>query len=154
MADYAAPWRQKHAHALLNGAPNPPYEAACARSHVLVVLVVQHVAHEQHDRLFAEILPPVGSRICFGPDFSSLVHDRHCAVAGIFHDLALRDVYERGTVGMTVPRNDAARFDRELAEAKLAILDLRGLLGKIDGAQGGVGDALGANRDRLPRILL
>ena len=55
---------------------------------------------------------------------------------------------------MAVPWDDAPRFDRELAEAKLAILDLRGLLGKIDGAQGGVGDALGANRDRLPRILL
>jgi len=55
---------------------------------------------------------------------------------------------------MAVPWDDAARLDRELAEAKLAIVDLRRLLRKIDGAERRVGDALGGNRGRLPRILL
>jgi len=40
------------------------------------------------------------------------------------------------------------------AEAKLAILDLRRFLGKIDGAERRVGDALCGNRGRFPRILL
>src|SRR5215470_8146851 len=92
------------------------------------------------------------SGISFGSNLSSLVEDRHRAVAGVFHDLALGDVDERRTVAMAVPRNDAARLDGELAETKLAILELRRLLRQIDGAQRRVGDALGGEHDRLARV--
>src|SRR5205807_138183 len=56
-------------------------------SHVLVVLVVQHVAHEQHHGLVSEVLPPMGGAASLRPDVALLVHDRYRAIAGIFDDL-------------------------------------------------------------------
>src|SRR5262245_17081794 len=78
------------------------------RSHVVIVLVVQHVADEQDDGLFSVILPPVRGAARLRPDLAGLVRDRDCAIAGVFDDLALGDVDDRGTVGMAVPGHDAA----------------------------------------------
>ena len=70
-------------------------------SHVVIVLVVENVAHKQDDRLAPEVLPPVRGAARLRPDVAGLVHDRIGAVAGVFDDLALGDVDDRGTVAMT-----------------------------------------------------
>src|SRR6516162_7108596 len=111
-------------------------------SHVVIVLVVENVAHEQNDRFAAEILPPVRGATRLRPDVTGLVHDRIGAVAGVFDDLAFGDVNNRRPIGVAVPGHDAARLDRELAESQLAFLDVGRLLLEVDGGEHCVGDAL------------
>src|SRR5262249_47845328 len=140
-----APWRNPSAggsevtpcSGVTRGSP-----AVRARSHVVVVLVVQHVADEQDDGLASIVLPPVGGAAGFRPDLAGLVHDRHGAVAGVFDDLAFGDVDDGGTVGVAVPRHDAAGLDGQLAEAELALLDIGRLLLEVDCREHRVGDAL------------
>src|SRR5262245_23855737 len=115
---------------------------AHASSHVVVALVVKDIAHEQNGRLVAEVLPPVRGAVRLRPDIAGLVHDLISTVAGVFDDLALGDVDDRGAVAVAVPGHDAARLDRELAETQLAILDVRRLLLEVDGGEHRVGDTL------------
>src|SRR3974377_2166016 len=77
-----------------------------------------------------------------GADIAGLVHDWNRAVAGVFDDLAFGDVDDGGSIAVAVPRHDAAGLDGELAEAELALLDVRRLLFEIDGGKHGVGHAL------------
>src|SRR5262249_60689335 len=121
-------------------------------SHIVVLWVAANVADEQYHCFVAEILPPVRSTLCFCPYFAGLVHDWGRTVAGVFVDLALGDVDQRGAIVMAVPRNYAARVDHQLAEAELAAGDLGLLLAEIDRAQRGVGDADSLKVDRLARI--
>lgn len=53
---------------------------------------------------------------------------------------------------MAVPGNDAAGFDRKLAEAQLALPDVRGLLFEVDGGKHGVGHSLARTGDRRARV--
>src|SRR5262249_26138575 len=115
---------------------------AHASSHVVVALVVKDIAHKQNDGLVAEVLPPVRGAARLRPDIAGFVHDRISAVAGVFDDLALGDVDDRGAVAVAVPWHDAARLDRELAETQLAILDVRRLLLEVDGGEHRVGERL------------
>ena len=101
-------------------------------SHVVIVLVVQHIGHEQNDCGVAGILPPVRGLACLAAKIAGLVHNWARAIAGVFYDLALLDVDQRWSVGVTMPRHDAARGDRQLAKAKLAVLDLGGLFAEIN----------------------
>src|SRR6185295_11228055 len=105
----------------------PPYwrGVGCGKSHVLVVLVVEHVAHEQHDGLVARVLPPMRRGVRLRPDLAGLVNDRHRAGAGVFDDLAFCDVDDGGTIAVAVPGNDSAWLDGELAEPELTLLDHR-----------------------------
>ena len=80
------------------------------------------------------------------------VDDRGGAVAGVFVDLALDDVDQRRPVAVTMPRDDAARLDRELADAHLAVLQHRPLFGERKHGEHGVGDADRLDFDRLARI--
>ena len=89
-------------------------------------------------------VPLVSARIS-----PALCTDRHRAVAGVFDDLAFRDVDQRRTVVVAVPRHHAAGLDHHLAEAQFAALDLRLLLAEIDRAERGVGHALSRMIDRL-----
>src|SRR6516225_11665227 len=120
-----------------------------ATSHVVVGLVVQHVAHKQDDRLAPEVLPPMRGAAGLGADITGLVHDWNRAVAGVFDDLALRDIDDRGSIAVAMPRHDAPWFDRKLAEPELALLDVCRLFFEIDGGQHGVGNALARVGDRL-----
>src|SRR5215467_14882056 len=61
-------------------------------SHIVVFWITADVANEQHDGLITEVLPPMGSTVCFGPDFAGLVHDWGSAVAGVFLDLAFSHI--------------------------------------------------------------
>src|SRR5262249_21657861 len=115
---------------------------AHASSHVVVALVVKDIAHEQNDRLVAEVLPPVRGAARLRPDVAGFVHDRIGAVAGVFDDLTLGDVDDCGAVAVAMPGHDAAGLDRELAESQLAVLDVRRLLLEVDGGEHCVGDAL------------
>src|SRR5262249_17900841 len=121
-------------------------------SHIVIALVVQHITHEQNDGLAAEILPPVRSTARLRPDVAGLVHDRIRAVACVFDDLALGDIDDRRTVGVAVPGHDTAGLDRELAEAKLAFLDVGRLLLEVDGGEHRVGDALPGMGDRRAHV--
>src|SRR5262249_42145733 len=100
---------------------------APASSHVVVALVVKDIAHEQNDRLVAEVLPPVPGAARLRPNIAGFVHDRISAVAGVFDDLTLDDVDDCGAVVVAMPGHDAAGLDRELAETQLAFLDVRRL---------------------------
>src|SRR5215468_1501872 len=117
-----------------------------------VEATVQDVADEQYDGLAAVVLPPVRGAAGLRPDVAGLVHDRHRAVAGVFDDLAFRDVDDGGAVAGAVPGHDAARLDRELAETQLTVLDPSRLLLEIDGGERRVGDALGGMGRRLASI--
>src|SRR5947208_6747478 len=64
--------------------------------HVVVVRILADVADIENDGLLAEVLPPVRGAGDFRPDLAGLVHDRIGAVAGVFDDLALLDVDQRG----------------------------------------------------------
>jgi hypothetical protein len=51
---------------------------------VLVVLVVKHVAHEQHDRLVPEVLPPMRGAAGLRPDIANIERtgcERKCPMA-------------------------------------------------------------------------
>src|SRR5262249_8529952 len=85
------------------GGTHPPNGPS---SHMLVVFVVKDVADEQNDGLVPEVLPPVCGAARLWSDVAGLVHDRHGAVAGVFDNLALGDVDDRGAIGMAVPRHD------------------------------------------------
>jgi len=61
-------------------------------SHIVVFWITADVANKQHDGLITEVFPPVGSTVCFGPDFAGLVHDWDSAVAGVFLDLAFSHI--------------------------------------------------------------
>src|SRR5215469_8046443 len=81
------------------------------------------------------------------PYVASFVRNRNRAVTGIFDDLPFCDVDNRGTIGVTVPRHDAAWLDSKFAEPELTILDVCRLLLKIDGGEDCVGHALGCIGD-------
>src|SRR5690242_9738770 len=98
----------------------------------MIGLIVQHVGDEENDRSVAQILPPVRGFARFAAKITGLVHDWSRAVAGKLMDLALLDIDQRRPIGMTVPRHDATRGDRQLAKAQLMILDLGGLFAEID----------------------
>src|SRR5947208_146784 len=76
-------------------------------SHIVVVLVVKDIAHEQNDGLVAVVLPPMRGAARLRPDLAGFMHDRIGAVAGVFDDLPLGDVDDRGTIGVAVPGHDA-----------------------------------------------
>src|ERR1043166_1231009 len=139
---------------LIGGVPDTRRHQRRSNSHVLVVRIVQHIADEQDDGLVAEIFPPMRGRIGLGPNVASLVHDRSQTVARVFHNLAFRAVDDRRTVAMAVPWHDATRLDHEAAEAQLAVLDIRRLLGEVDGAEHRVGDAFGLEGDWLAGVWL
>jgi len=90
----------------------------------------------------------------FRADIADLVHDRIDAVGGVFDDLPLLHKYQSGTIVMAMPRHDATRLDRELAEAQLAIPDVGRLLFQIDRAERDVGNADRLVVDHLPRVRL
>src|SRR6266568_4636431 len=123
-----------------------------AKSHVVIVLVVHHVAYKQDDGLISEVLPPMRGAAGLRPDFPGFVHDRIRAVAGIFDDLAFRDVDDRRSIAVAVPRYDASRLDREFAEPELTPLDICRLLFEIDGGENGVGHALSSVGNRWARV--
>src|SRR2546421_10187636 len=81
--------------------------------HVLVHLVVEDVGREQDHDLLSRVLPPMRRRGGLAGDLAGLVHDGHRAVAGVFGDLALDDVDDRGPVAVAVPRHDATGHDLE-----------------------------------------
>src|SRR5262245_12100322 len=85
-------------------------------------------------------------------DLTGLVRNRNRAVAGILDDLALRDVDDRGSIAVAVPRHDAARLYGKLAEPQLAVLDVCRLLFEIDGGEHRVGYAFARVGGRLTRI--
>src|SRR5262249_7458698 len=99
-------------------------------SHVVIALVVQHVAHKQNNGLISQVLPPMGRAAGLWPHLTSFVQNRNRAATGIFDDLAFCDVDDRGTVAVTVPRHDAAWLDSEFAEPELTLLDVCRLLFK------------------------
>jgi len=61
-------------------------------SYVVIVLVVENVAHEKNDGLVSEILPPMGRGASLRPDVACLVHDGRRAIAGVFDDFAFGDI--------------------------------------------------------------
>src|SRR5258707_7251552 len=63
------------------------------------------------------------------------------AIAGVFNDLALLHKNESGPIVVAVPWHDAAGLDRQLAEAQLAVLEVRRLLFEVDRTQSHVGYA-------------
>ena len=73
-------------------------------SHIVVVLVVKDIAHEQNDGLVAVVLPPMRGAARLRPDLAGFMHDRIGAVAGVFDDLPLGDVDDRGTIGVAGAR--------------------------------------------------
>src|SRR4029450_13811996 len=109
--------------------------------HVVVVRILADVADIENDGLLAEVLPPMRGAGDFRPDLAGLGQDRVGAVAGVFDDFALLDIDQRRTVVMAVPGHDAARLDRQLAEAELALLYVGRLLLEVDRAKRHVGDA-------------
>src|SRR6266702_4063747 len=117
--------------------------------HVVVVRILADIADIQNDGLGPEILPPVRGAEYLGPDIAGLVQNRLGAVAGIFDDFALLDIDQGRPVVVAVPWHDAARLDRQLAEAQFAVFEVCGLLLEIDRTQSHVGDA-----DRLEVDLL
>ena len=64
------------------------------------------------------------------------------AVAGVFHDFALRHVDQRRPIVVTVPGHNA-RLDRELAKAQFPILDHGWLFAEINRTERRVGDTDG-----------
>ncbi len=96
--------------------------------HVVVVRILADVADIEDDGFLAEVLPPVRGAGYFGADVAGLVHDRVGAVRGVFDDLTLLHIDQRGTIVMAVPGHDAAGLDGQLAEAQLAIPDIGRLL--------------------------
>src|SRR4051794_7126877 len=110
-------------HSNLLGVTRSPNDADTT-SHVVVVLIVQHVAHKQDDSLVSRILPPMGGAAGFRPNLTGLVHDGDRAVAGVFDDLAFGDVDDGGAIGVAVPWHDAPRLNREFAEPELTLLDV------------------------------
>src|SRR3954453_14337524 len=112
-----------------------------SRLHVMVVRILADIADIEDDGFLAEVLPPVRGAGDFRPDLAGLVQDRLGTVAGVFDDLALLHEDQRRTVVVAVPRHDAAGLDRQLAEAQLAILQVRGLLLEVDRTERDVGDA-------------
>jgi hypothetical protein len=55
---------------------------------MVVVRIAPDIADEEHNRIVAEVLPPVRRSLGFGADFAGFVMDRRGAVAGVFDDLA------------------------------------------------------------------
>src|SRR5262249_59548179 len=108
----------------------------------VVFRVVKDIADEQNDGFVAVVLPPMRCPARLRPDVAGLMHNWIGAVAGVFDDLALGDVDDRRSIGVAVPGHDAARLDRELAEAQLALFEFRRLLLEIDGSKHRVGYAL------------
>src|SRR3954464_12116770 len=82
--------------------------------HIMVVRILADVTDIENDGLLAEVLPPVRGAGDFRPDLAGLVQDRVGAVAGVFDDLALLDVDQRGAIVMAVPGHDTAGLDRQL----------------------------------------
>src|SRR5215472_16878207 len=121
-------------------------------SHVVIALVVQHVAHKQNDGLVSQVLPPMGCAAGLWPYLTSFVHNRNQAVTCLFDDLAFCDVDDRGTVAVTVPRHDAAWLDSEFSESELTLLDVCRLLFKIDGGEDRVGYAFACIGNRLTYV--
>ena len=69
-------------------------------------------------------LPPMGDLRGLGHHVADLVHDRRCAVARIFVDLAFDDVNDRRTIGVAMPGHDAVRLDGQLAHAEQTVVDI------------------------------
>jgi hypothetical protein len=55
----------------------PGSSDAEAKSHVMVVLVVHHIAYKQDDRLVSQILPPMRGAAGLRPDITGFVQDRN-----------------------------------------------------------------------------
>src|SRR5262245_36374586 len=106
-------------------------ETGAGSLHMVVVRVLADVADIEDDGFLAEVLPPVRGAEHFGAYVAGLVHDRLGAVRGIFDDLALLHVDQRGPIVMAVPGHDAARLDGQFPEAQLAILDIGRLLFQV-----------------------
>ena len=121
-------------------------------SHVVIALVVQHVAHKQSDSLVSQVLPPMGGAAGLWPYLASFVQNGNRAVTGIFDDLAFRDVDDGGSIAVTVPRHDAAWLDSEFAEPELTPLDVCLLLFKINRGEHRVGYALAGVGNRLTSV--
>src|SRR5712691_6341821 len=109
--------------------------------HIVVVRILADVADVENDGLGTEVLPPMRGAEHLGSDIAGLVQNGLCAVAGVFDDLALLHKNESGPVVVAVPWHDAAGLDRQLAEAQLAVLEVRRLLFEVDRTQSHVGYA-------------
>src|SRR6266849_136613 len=109
--------------------------------HIVVVRILADIADIENDGLGTEVLPPMRGAEHLGSDIAGLVQNGLCAVAGVFNDLALLHKNESGPVVVAVPWHDAAGLDRQLAEAQLAVLEVRRLLFKVDRTQSHVGYA-------------
>src|SRR6516165_11640968 len=94
----------------------------------------------------------MGGAAGFRSHFARLVHNGNRAVAGVFDDLALRDVNNRGTIAVAVPWHDAARLYGELAEPELTLLDVGRFFLEIDGGEHRIGHALARLGDWLTCI--
>jgi hypothetical protein len=95
-------------------------------------LILQQIGGEEDDGLVAEIPPPMGDLRGLGHHVACLVHDRRCAVARIFVDLAFDDVNDRRPIGVAMPGHDAVRLDGQLAHAEQASVDIEWRLRDID----------------------
>src|SRR6516225_9845646 len=72
-------------------------------SHIVVVLVVEHVADVEDYRLIPEAFPPVRSAAGFRTDVACFVNDRFTTIAGVFDNLALGHEDQRRAIGVAVP---------------------------------------------------
>src|SRR5882672_4338298 len=113
-----------------------------ARSlHIVVVWILADIADIENDALGTEVLPPMRGAEHLGSDIAGLVQNGLCAVAGVFNDLALLHKNESGPIVVAVPWHDAAGLDRQLAEAQLAVLEVRRLRFEVDRTERHVGYA-------------
>src|SRR6266545_6186146 len=109
--------------------------------HIVVVRILADIADIENDHLGTEVLPPMRGAEHLGSDIAGLVQNGLRAVAGVFNDLALLHKNESGPIVVAVPWHDAAGLDRELAEAQLAVPEVRRLLFEVNRAQRHVGYA-------------
>src|ERR1051326_5987597 len=72
----------------------------------VALLLVEQIGGEQDDGNGAGIFPPMLGWRQLGGGLARLVHDRHCACAGVFHDLTRNDVDDRRAVAVAVPWHD------------------------------------------------
>ena len=111
-----------------------------ASHHVMVWRGAGTVGRQQYDSL----LPSSSTsarRVRLGRDITRAVNDRHGAGAGVFDDLALDHVDERGAICMLMPGHDPTGFDLQPSQTQHAVLHIGGLPREIDGSEHIVGDA-------------
>ena len=102
----------------------------------------------------------LGLGLGLGHDLAGLVDDRHSTGARVFDDRALDDIDMRRALVVTVPSDNAARGDIELAQAEQSPGQIRRFLTEIDGAAHPVYDTfaskatLSANRHLIDDVVV